>query len=228
MSPSYPLFLTRTSHFGSYRPDSTNDPSSPNFFPSDQAPDSGPHDGSPLFDDIKLDVEQYFRPLERLHGMGAHGAGIAVGLEVSATKDQPALQIKPGIAIDPGGKHIFLAPDGFAQIDPKLRDNTIQGNATPPVQIDPQRGAFSLPTAQRSAGEYLVTIQWWEDFNSGTGTSHQFRDTPWLRLVQQGQDYDPDAHVVLATVKLSAPGATGNNAVQGLSTSMPTALSARA
>ena len=42
-----------------------------------------PLSGIMAYGDAALDTEQYHRPLERLHGSGLHGPGIATGLELS-------------------------------------------------------------------------------------------------------------------------------------------------
>jgi hypothetical protein len=202
MAVKLPASLVRTNYL---------DPTQANY-PTDGNPDSPgynpanvlPRAGATSHGENKVDMDQYFRPIERLHGMGAHGAGVAWGLQVGAAMGQPSIQIQPGMALDPAGKHAYLAVGGQAEIGPTADNPGVNPDLT---AVTP--AGITLPTANLT-GDYFVVIQWWETFDSATflnsgGVVAQFNDTPWLRLVHPG-DYNPDAQVVLAKVSLDNNG----------------------
>jgi hypothetical protein len=205
MSVKPPAPLARTNYLswppgtGTYDPQA--DPDNPSYDPSEVLP-AGP--GYPNYGDLALDMEQYFRPLERVHGMNLHAPGIASGLKVSCTLHSPNVQIEPGIALDASGKHIFLADGGQAEIGP---DADVPG--TPPELVAVSGTGATLPTTGFTAGSYYVVVQWWETFNSADYASDpnvlQYNDTPWLQILPGG-DVNPDIHVVLGEVSLDGSG----------------------
>jgi hypothetical protein len=149
-------------------------------------------------------MEQYFRSVERVHGSGAHGAGIASGLQVSATIGQAGVTIAPGSALDPTGKHIYLAVTGKAEIGP-----TADNPGVPPDLVTVAANGVVLSTAGFT-GYFLVVVQWRETFDStlfqnSQFTTAQYNHTPWVRLVKAA-DFNPDVHVVLAKATLDNNG----------------------
>ena len=208
MSAPLPPQLSRSVYLdwppGGYNPQA--DPNSPSFEPS-MVGSGGGDAGYVVVGDTACDIEQYFRPLERIHGSGLHLPGIASGLEISCTLNSPGVQVMPGIALDPSGKHIYLGANGKAQIDPNFAvPNTTPSFAT----VDPALGA-TLPTAGY-AGPCYVVVQWCETYDSSTYTLNPddevWNDTPWLLLVDKAH-YDPDLQVVLGIVELD-PSNNGN------------------
>ncbi|HEY1866783.1 MAG TPA: hypothetical protein VGG70_00710 [Candidatus Cybelea sp.] len=198
MAVTPPKPLSRTNYLswppGSY--DANADPNSPSYDPSLILP-AGP--GYPNYGDLALDSEQYFRPLERVHGMNLHAPGVGSGMQIQCTAGSPNVQILPGVALDAGGKHIFLAEGGQAEINP---DADVPGS--PPDLVSVTASGVTLPTAGYT-GAYYVVVQWWETWDSAAYASDpnvvQYNDTPWLQLVTS-VEYNPDVHVVLGKVML--------------------------
>ena len=199
--------LARTNYLnwppGPYIPEA--DPNSPSYDPSEVLPLSG----YTYYGDSGLDTEQYIRPLERIHGTGLHAPGVASGLEISITTGSPGVVIAPGIALDPTGKHIYLAVDGQAEINP---------NAGPGVTPDLATVAVSgvtLPTTSLS-GDYYVCMQWWETWDSAAYSLdpnvQQWNDTPWLQLLTLAQyNTKSDLLVVLGKVVISGSNVASAN-----------------
>jgi hypothetical protein len=168
------------------------------FDPKNVLPRSGPTSHG----EDKVDVEQYNRPVGQLHGNGMHGAGVAWGFQVSATVGQTGVTFAPGVALEPAGRHIYLALNGQAEIGP-----TADQPGANPNLVSVTGAGVVLPTLPLT-GDYFAVVQWWETFdqaswiNSG-GQVAQFNHTPWLQLVQAA-NYNPDLHVVLGKVHLDA------------------------
>jgi hypothetical protein len=205
MTSTPPGPLARTNYLnsppGPYQPEA--DPNSPAFDPTNVLPHAG-------FANAALDAEQYYRPLERLHGAGLHGAGVAYGMQVSATIGQPNVTVMPGLALDPQGRHIYLGIGGSAEVGPSAD----VPNTLPELAPVTALGAV-LPTAGLSAGTYYAVAQWretWDAPGSGSNPNTNFyTDTPWLRLVT-GTGYQPELHVILGQLVLIVSG--GVTAVQ--------------
>lgn len=183
---------------GPYQADA--DPNNPAFDPADVLPIAG-------FGNAALDAEQYYRPLERLHGSGMHGTGVAYGMQISAMIGQPNVIVMPGLALDPEGRHIYLGAGGSAEIGPSADVPNTPPDLTPVTAT----GAV-LPTAGLAAGTYYVVAQWRETWNSQSSSSNPntdfYTDTPWLQLVT-ADGYQPDLQVILGEVVLGiADGAT--------------------
>src|SRR2546428_11488047 len=73
---------------------------------------------SPTRAENALDMDQYYRPLERVHSSSLHGAGVASGLRVTATLNSSTIIVLPGIALDSSGQHISLASGGNTEVGP--------------------------------------------------------------------------------------------------------------
>jgi hypothetical protein len=197
MPPNQPAPLSRSNYLswppGPYQANA--DPNNSAFNPSSVIPAGG----VPNYGDMALDAEQYHRPLERLHGSGLHGGGVAFGMQIACKAGAPNITIVPGLCLDQGGKHIFLAVGGQAEIGPNAN---VPG--TPPMLAPVSISGVTLPTAGYT-GDYFVVAQWWETWASSTYTSDPnigvYNDTPWLQLVQAA-GYLPDVHVILGKVSL--------------------------
>lgn len=197
MATKLPRPLVRSTHLSGHGRGTPFDPNSPTFDPT------GPkRQGDAGYRAVGVDMEEFYRPMERLHAIAAHGSGIGQGLNVSAI-GQTSVRIEPGIAIDPQGRHIYLATDGSAETNPKAD-----------VPFEPRRpvvvGAAGLDlTTPMDTGDLLLTLQWWETFDedadTGANAPKQFRHTPWVRFVKPA-DHQPDTHVVLAKLTLDASG----------------------
>jgi hypothetical protein len=160
-----------------------------------------PANGIVSYGDVALDSEQYHRAIERLHGSGMHGAGVAFGMKLVCQTGEPNIVIAPGLAIDAAGRHIYLATGGSAEVGA-----TANVPNTPPDLTPVTAAGATLPTAGRT-GEYYVVAQWRETWDSASYASDpnitQYNDTPWLQLVTAA-GYLPDLHVVLGKVTLNS------------------------
>lgn len=197
MSATPPAPLVRWNYLdsppGPYDPHA--DPNNPSYDPSQVLPGGG----APSYGDAAVEQEQYQRPLDRLHGMGLHGAGVAFGMQIKCTTGSQDVTILPGLAIDAAGRHIYLANGGQAEIGPNAN---VPG--TPPDSAPVSATGVTLPTAGYT-GAQLVIVQWWETWDSASNTSNpnvnQYLDTPWLQLLPESA-YSPDLHVILGKVAL--------------------------
>jgi len=182
---------------GAYQPDA--DPNNPAFNPASVLPASG----LPSFGDAALDAEQYHRPIERLHGSGLHGAGVAFGMQIACTVGHPNVTVAPGLALDAAGRHVYLAVGGQAEIGA-----TASVPNTPPNLVPVTAAGAVFPTAGLTGDHYMVA-QWRETWDSASYASDpnitQYNDTPWLQLITAA-NYAPDVHVVLGKVSLDASG----------------------
>jgi hypothetical protein len=171
------------------------------------APGDPVRSGNPTRAENALDMDQYYRPLERIHSSGLHGWGVASGLRVTATLNSPGVTMLPGVALDSSGRHISLAADGSAEIG----QNADAPGATPTLVTVAANGVV-FPTSGLSGDKY-VTIQFWETFDTNgfqnLGTFRYFH-TPWLRLLDVPGFSNDGSRLVLARVSL----ASGANAGQ--------------
>lgn len=155
-----------------------------------------------------IDMDNYYRPLEQVHGSSLHGWGVASGLKVTATLNSPHVNVQPGVALDEAGRHISLALGGQAEVDPNadnpgttkldLVDVTAADGATIPTTTD----------AWTVSGDKYVTIQWWETFDTDAYNDYgiyRYHHTPWLRLLS-ATDLDEGTKIVLAKVTLDTNG----------------------
>ena len=164
------------------------------------------------------DVENYHRALEQAHTTALHGHGIAQGLAIRATPGGTTVRISPGTAVDPTGRHIVLAPDGWAE----TADKPDQNSHLVPIT----ENGVDLPTAGRS-GTCLLTTQYRETFDKDLLNNDPpiflTRHTPWLRLVTTDAEPDPD-RVILATLTLDTNGAITPNGLTADGRATPTPL----
>src|SRR5215203_1501887 len=100
--------------------------------------------------DSAIELDYYHRQLERVHGSGLHGWGVADGLRVTATQNSPNLKIEPGVAIDKDGQHISLAEGGTAEIG---WHPDVPGTAPMPAAVNADGAVF--PTAGLSGDFYV-------------------------------------------------------------------------
>lgn len=151
-----------------------------------------------------MDMDQYYRPLEQVHGSGLHQFGAADGLRVNATNGTQGIKVLPGIAIDSVGRHISLAAGGQAEVGATAD----APGATPQlVAVDAVNGAL-VPTAGLS-GDKLVVIRHWETFDANAWNmfnAYVFMHTPWIRLAPAAGYVDNGAEVILARVTLDGGG----------------------
>jgi hypothetical protein len=197
MPITLPPALIRTNYFA--WPPGPGDVYDPNADPDNPLAD--PSQAAPIGEVVfggnaATDEEQYFRPLERLHGMGLHAPGVGYGMELICTLGDSSVQITPGIALDASGKHIFLASGGAAAIG-----SGADAVGSFPATIGVNKAGAILDTTGFT-GDYYVVAQWWESWNSGDYYSsgvNTYTDTPWIQLVTAA-DYDPDIHVPLGKV----------------------------
>lgn len=151
-----------------------------------------------------LDMDEHYRSLEQIHGSGTHGWGVADGLRVAATLNQAGISVLPGIAIDAQGRHIALAEGGNAEIGPNA---DVPG--TPPTLVGVTANGATVLTAALAAGNYYITIQWWELFDTDAYNNYgvyRINHTPWIRLQQVDGFADDGSRLVLAKVTLGDGG----------------------
>src|SRR6266566_5204584 len=130
--------------------------------------------GSPTCGENALDMEQYYQPLERFHASGLHGWGIAAGLHVAITLNSAGVTVRPGIALDSNGLHIFLVDGGQAEISKDTPGTT----PLAPVSAN----GVVVPTTTLTGDQYLI-IQFWETFDTQANSENGFfryTHTPWL------------------------------------------------
>ena len=152
------------------------------------------------------DMEQYYQPLERIHGSNLHGWGVASGLEVSATLNSSSLTIQPGVALDNQGHHISLAVGSKAEVGQSPNGFSTAANFIPVTA-----SGMVLPTTSITGDKYL-TIQFWETFDSDDyNSSGDFRywHTPWIRLLDTASFTNNGSQVVLAKVSFGTGASAG-------------------
>lgn len=158
-----------------------------------------------------VDQTKHEQPLERVHGSGPHGWGIASGLAITATLNQPGLKVLPGIALDAPGRHISLAQGGKAEVGPNANNP-----GTAPNLTDVLATGAAMPTAGLT-GSYYVTVTWRETFdadlwNASSQTIFEMLHTPWIKLELAAtitNVTDDGSRVVLGRVEINAGNVTG-------------------
>jgi hypothetical protein len=165
-----------------------------------------PRAGAVACAEALVDVDNYERLLEQVHGSCLHEWGVGQGLGASATVGQADLTLQAGVAVDFAGRHASLAPGGKAETNPNI---TNPGELPRPVDVS-GAGLLTFPTAALglAAGSYYFTMQWWETpFTDQVNGIFQLNHTPWLRLQPVGPFTNNGADgVVLAKVTLDAAG----------------------
>jgi hypothetical protein len=195
--------------------DDTNNTQKPPYEALTEDEYKGVSTESPSCTQSYIDQWKYTHRIEKLHGSGLHGWGIATGLEVEIVVDQntgkTSLNVLPGIALDSEGRHISLAVDGIAELNPKADDSG--QSATPSIVTT---NGINLPTEKspfKNTWAYL-TIQWWEYLTTANNVSVAVH-MPWLQLVNvstlEGNKSDgtpkyDGTTVVLAKVQLDGNG----------------------
>src|SRR6185437_10311033 len=161
--------------------------------------------GERLVEEPDRDLELWARPLERIHGSGLHGWGVALGLGVKATIGQGGVTIEPGIAVDAAGQHISLAEGGRAEVR-----RAAPGGPAPGLDKDPAGAVtaagvtLATPHADYPAGSYLVTVEWRESWQPAP--LRWWMHTPYLRLLKE-PNVQEGIQIPLAQVTLDAAGA---------------------
>ena len=151
-----------------------------------------------------LDMDEYYRPLEQVHGSALHEFGAASGLRVNATHNAAGVRVLPGVALDAAGRHISLAETGQAEVG-AAADNP---GAAPTLVAVGATGAL-VPTAGLGAGDKLVVIRHWETFDENAWSTfnvYVFMHTPWIRIVPALGYVDNGNEVILARVTLDGAG----------------------
>src|SRR5205807_1007625 len=155
---------------------------------------------SPTRAENALDMDQYYRPLERIHSSSLHGWGVASGLSATTTLNSPntTITVLPGVALDSSGQHISLAVSGNAEIGP----NADAPGANPTLAPVTATGV-SIPIPPTASGDKYLTIQFWETFDTegfqNLGTFRYFH-TPWIRLLDVANFVNDGTRIVLAKV----------------------------
>ena len=175
-----------------------------------------PRPGFPTYEEADADLTGYTRPLERVHASALHGSGVAEGLEVVATVGTGTVRVRPGVAVDPAGRHIVLAPDGRAELSerPDLTSHLVALTAD----------GVEVPTTGHT-GNCVLTVQWRETFDQALENDFgRFRTehTPWLRFAAAPLTPADPQRVVLAVITLDATGqVTGSVDLSGRSGPAP-------
>lgn len=186
--------------------------------------ENGKRPGSTDHGESKIDQERWLKPLERAHGSGPHGWGIAAGLALAFTANAQAVVVEPGIALDSSGRHIDLAVTGKAEIGANANNTNVA-----PQLVDVLAKGATFPTTGRT-GAFYVTVTWWETldgdlWNSTNETIAEMDHTPWLRLVPADQITDATDvgdQVVLGRVQLAAGAVTALSHERRRSVHLPT------
>ena len=162
--------------------------------------DGDPRDGATSLAESRRDMEEHLLPLLRVHASALHGPGVATELAVTATSGGTTVTVGPGVAVDPVGRHLSLAPGGHALL----------GTDPDPVAVTPTGIVLDLTTLSPApaAGPHHLTLTFTETFDalahaSSGGTVFELDHTPRLAL-HPAATPAPDAAVVLARVTLAA------------------------
>src|SRR5437899_1705846 len=119
-------------------------------------PDDRVRSGPTSLGENERDMDQYYRPLERIHGSSLHGWGVASGLSVTATLNSATLTVQPGVALDSKGQHISLAMNDNAEVG--LNPTGFSTGAT---FKSVTANGVAMPTSGLTGDKYL-TIQFYE------------------------------------------------------------------
>lgn len=170
--------------------------------------------GSPTRAENALDMDQYYRRLERIHDSGLHGWGVAIGLSVTVTLNTPdtTLIVLPGIALDSNGQHISLAvssatESSYAEIGPNADDPGVN-----PTLVLVTATGVSFPIPSTASGDKYLTIQFRETFDTDAFQNlgiYRYFHTPWLRLLDVAGFANDGIRLVLAKVSLGTGATAG-------------------
>jgi hypothetical protein len=164
--------------------------------------------GTPSLAENEQDMDQYYRPLERIHGSSLHGWGVASGLGVAATLNSPSptLTVQPGVALDSNGQHIALAVGANAELGA-----TPTGLSTGATFVPVTASGVAMPSSGLTGDKYL-TIQFWETFDSDSYNNlgiFRYFHTPWLRLLDVVGFTNDGSRLVLAKVSFGSGATAG-------------------
>ena len=144
------------------------------------------------------DLESYLLPQAQMLGAGLYSWGVADGLAVRATANQPDLTVMPGTALDATGHLIALAVNGLAITDPTADPTQVQNVPTVPVNAT----GVTLATALLTGDQY-ITITWREVQGQGQlANVPVMQHAPWLRLMPVAGFQDTGDQLILARITL--------------------------
>ncbi|MEV6279195.1 hypothetical protein [Nocardia sp. NPDC051832] len=155
--------------------------------------------GNPSRTEIVTDVENFAIPHSGMLAASLHLWGIAVGLAVTATVDQPGLTIAPGAATDNAGRLIVVATGSVAITSPDIDPSQTTDIPTAAVTDT----GITLSTNGITGARYL-TIRHHEVTTEGLlGNAPTLTQAPWIRLQSTTDFDDAGLDLVLAHVTLS-------------------------
>ncbi|GHO90351.1 hypothetical protein KSF_003990 [Reticulibacter mediterranei] len=163
-----------------------------------------PRDGNPTYQESSTDMEQHYQPLERLHGVGLHGWGIAAGLQVAFTPHQTGVTVRPGIALDSHGLHILLVAHGQADIG-------LQSDGPGVIPLVPVSEQGVLVPTDTLTGDQFLVIRFFETVDRANFCTH----TPWVHFVTPADLPTDGSSVILARMAFDS----GSNKGQVLAVS---------
>jgi hypothetical protein len=164
-------------------------------------PTPGPRGGSTSRAESFTDAEGYFLPLGQVGASVLHVAGVADGLGVTAVTGKKGVTVQPGVAVDPAGHLIALAPGGFAILDATVDPDDPRN--IPTVAVPEGVAGLVVPTDGRT-GDVVLTATWREVLSDNPAVSERVH-APWLRLLAPTEPGIKD-QVVLARVTLDGTG----------------------
>ncbi len=153
--------------------------------------------GNVTYGEAVVDQEQYYQPLDRVHG-SLHQWGVGAGFRVTAQIGSSEVRVGSGIGVDIDGRHVSLAENGNAEIDP----NAAPGGPSQIAGVGPQGVLLST---KGMTGKHFVTVQFYELFNDqlhSSSTAFLMDHVPWLRIVDAGAFVQDGRELVLACVQL--------------------------
>ena len=159
----------------------------------------GVRTGDTRRDETVVDIETFLLPYGQLAIASLHLWGVAHGLSVTATPQQPGLTVKSGAAVDVNGRVIVLRTDAMAVVDAGIDPADPTNIPTVPVGAD----GVVMPTDNRSGTCYLTIRHQEVQFEGLGGNAPTLAHAPWLRLVDTGGFADDGTDVVLARVGLT-------------------------
>lgn len=167
-----------------------------------------PRSGTTARGESLVDMDQYYRLLEQVHGSAPHEFGVGLGYRVNGTVGQVNISVREGVALDADGRHISMAQTGQAEVGP----NADQPNTSPTLVTVGATGA-TLPTAGLPSGQpHYVAVRFWETFDQASYDPLapepviQRLHTPWLKLHPVSGFQDDGRWIVLGTVTVDGTG----------------------
>ena len=156
--------------------------------------------GSTAHSESLIDIEDYLMPLGLSVVSSLHTPGVADGLTISATPQQPGVTVSPGVALDVNGHVIVLALDGFAVVDRSADPSQLVN--VPTVQVS---AAGAMVDSAGLTGQLILTMTYAEVAGQGQlSGAPVLIHAPWLRLL--APTLVTPEQVILAGVTLDAAG----------------------